>query len=1082
MSKMNFWKGKKSKVLSTLLCATTMAAFYSAPVMAGYQKDDRVDGGNMYITFNEGAGEYEGNIDENSLGIFNAAPGTLAKITGTIALNGGLMAQAISNSNVDLTVNKLSVGSNEITSTTIESWNKLVENNFDQDVADGLYAKKSIEDDVQNISYADGTTTIAGKVIASGVTMDNGILSIGDTKIMGAGFVTNGMLQAANGNFFVSVDEQSGSNFRIAGSGEIAGIKFSNNGFTTGKISLTEDSITLGSSDLGTVIGDGTVNAAKGGYMGGVTLRNGIVDAQEADFGNIKIRDNKLYSANGKFVISENGYLTANNGGKIGDVEINSGLIDGVDVSELSDATEVINKNVAGITREGETTIIEKNTRIDGNGLKVGNNVEIGTDGRVYARQGDAIFNFDKDNIGLSNGNNSVFVGNNSITLDGSGTALKLTHDGLDYADGSFTVRNDGTVKALGSMTADDFVAGDYKLTEIGANVDDLLNSTEVVNKNVAGITREGETTIIEKNTRIDGNGLKVGNNVEIGTDGRVYARQGDAIFNFDKDNIGLSNGNNSVFVGNNSITLDGSGTALKLTHDGLDYADGSFTVRNDGTVKALGSMTADDFVVGDYKLTEIGANVAGIVREDGVTSIEGALSVSKDAVKANVGGSYVNIDADRITMQNSGNYVNVGKETVSLQSNGNLLQVTEDGTKFKADIKDGETIIKGGTITADNIIVGDTDLGEIIDTTENIANKVTDIEYADGVTSIADRLHVSEDKIDFGASESINFTYKGEGMTLGGLLNDIEGMKTDIGNLQNDVEDLKDKTQHITADESGTNIEGDVNVSGDITGDTGDIDGAGDLTIAGDGSFGGNLDVEGSVTASSANIGGVTIEDGKVIAGNTTIADNGITTDKVTVGNTTIDKENGIQVGSEDKNVSVSDNDVVIHDKNRGEDISLSQTSERVGNLEQGLSDMNSRINDVEDRIDKVGAMAAAIANLRTMGYDPTAPTEIAIGLGQYKSETGAALGFFHYPNKNFMLSLSVSTAGGEVMGGVGATWKFGTKSVEKVAEEQKEQSEKLKIAKAESMKKAAQEARVKAQRERHAKIAEEQAERVNK
>lgn len=943
MSKMNFWKGKRSKVLSTLLCATTMAAFYSAPVRAGYQKDDRVDGGNMYITFNEGAGEYEGNIDENSLGIFNATPGTFTKITGTIALNGGLMAQAISNSNVDLTVNKLSVGSNEITSTTIESWNKLVENNFDQDVADGLYAKKSIEDDVQNISYADGTTTIAGKVIASGVTMDNGILSIGDTKIMGAGFVTNGMLEAANGNFFVSVDEQSGSNFRIAGSGEIAGIKFSNNGFTTGKISLTEDSITLGSSDLGTVIGDGTVNAAKGGYMGGVTLSNGIVDAQEADFGNIKIRDNKLYSANGKFIISENGYLTANNGGKIGDVEINSGLIDGVDVSELSDATEVINKNVAGITREGETTIIEKNTRIDGNGLKVGNNVEIGTDGRVYARQGDAIFNFDKDNIGLSNGNNSVFVGNNSITLDGSGTALKLTHDGLDYADGSFTVRNDGTVKALGSMTA-------------------------------------------------------------------------------------------------------------------------------------------DDFVVGDYKLTEIGANVAGIVREDGVTSIEGALSVSKDAVKANVGGSYVNIDADRITMQNSGNYVNVGKETVSLQSNGNLLQVTEDGTKFKADIKDGETIIKGGTITADNIIVGDTDLGEIIDTTENIANKVTDIEYADGVTSIADRLHVSEDKIDFGASESINFTYKGEGMTLGGLLNDIEGMKTDIGNLQNDVEDLKDKTQHITADESGTNIEGDVNVSGDITGDTGDIDGAGDLTIAGDGSFGGNLDVEGSVTASSANIGGVTIEDGKVIAGNTTIADNGITTDKVTVGNTTIDKENGIQVGSEDKNVSVSDNDVVIHDKNRGEDISLSQTSERVGNLEQGLSDMNSRINDVEDRIDKVGAMAAAIANLRTMGYDPTAPTEIAIGLGQYKSETGAALGFFHYPNKNFMLSLSVSTAGGEVMGGVGATWKFGTKSVEKVAEEQKEQSEKLKIAKAESMKKAAQEARVKAQRERHAKIAEEQAERVNK
>ena len=83
--------------------------------------------------------------------------------------------------------------------------------------------------------------------------------------------------------------------------------------------------------------------------------------------------------------------------------------------------------------------------------------------------------------------------------------------------------------------------------------------------------------------------------------------------------------------------------------------------------------------------------------------------------------------------------------------------------------------------------------------------------------------------------------------------------------------------------------------------------------------------------------------------------------------------------------------------------------------------------MSDVEDRIDKVGAMSAAIANLRTMGFDPEAPTEIAIGVGQYKSETGLALGVFHYPNQDFMLSASISTSGDEVMGGIGATWKLG-------------------------------------------------------
>ena len=141
------------------------------------------------------------------------------------------------------------------------------------------------------------------------------------------------------------------------------------------------------------------------------------------------------------------------------------------------------------------------------------------------------------------------------------------------------------------------------------------------------------------------------------------------------------------------------------------------------------------------------------------------------------------------------------------------------------------------------------------------------------------------------------------------------------------------------------------------------------------------------------------------------------------------------------------------------------------------------NRVDGLEDRIDKVGAMSAAIANLRTMGYDPAAPTEVAVGVGQYRDETGMALGLFHYPNRDFMLSLSVSTSGDEYMGGIGATWKFGRKSPEKVAEIKKAQAEadarraeEQKLAKAEEMKKAAKEAKVQAQMERHAKMLAEQ------
>ena len=121
-------------------------------------------------------------------------------------------------------------------------------------------------------------------------------------------------------------------------------------------------------------------------------------------------------------------------------------------------------------------------------------------------------------------------------------------------------------------------------------------------------------------------------------------------------------------------------------------------------------------------------------------------------------------------------------------------------------------------------------------------------------------------------------------------------------------------------------------------------------------------------------------------------------------------------------------------------------------------VSRLDSKIDKLDARVEKVGAMAAAIANLHTMGYDPEAPTEIAVGVGQYRDKTGLALGAFHYPNRDFMLSFSVSTAGDEFMGGIGATWRFGRKSPEELRQAEVE--------------KAAKDARVAAQQKRHAEM----------
>lgn len=139
---------------------------------------------------------------------------------------------------------------------------------------------------------------------------------------------------------------------------------------------------------------------------------------------------------------------------------------------------------------------------------------------------------------------------------------------------------------------------------------------------------------------------------------------------------------------------------------------------------------------------------------------------------------------------------------------------------------------------------------------------------------------------------------------------------------------------------------------------------------------------------------------------------------------------------------------------------------------INREVSRLDNRIDKLDDRIEKVGAMSAAIANLHTMGYDPAAPTEIAVGVGQYRDKTGLAVGAFHYPNRDFMMSFSVSTAGDEFMAGIGATWKIGRKSPEQMLKAQQEKVAREKLAEAEAMKQAAKDARVAAQQARHAKM----------
>ena len=71
-----------------------------------------------------------------------------------------------------------------------------------------------------------------------------------------------------------------------------------------------------------------------------------------------------------------------------------------------------------------------------------------------------------------------------------------------------------------------------------------------------------------------------------------------------------------------------------------------------------------------------------------------------------------------------------------------------------------------------------------------------------------------------------------------------------------------------------------------------------------------------------------------------------------------------------------------------------------------RGLEDtrLNSRIDNLSSRVDKVGALAAAFSALAPMPYDAAQPTQLSIGAGTYSGQQALAIGIYHY-TKNDVL-----------------------------------------------------------------------------
>ena len=97
-------------------------------------------------------------------------------------------------------------------------------------------------------------------------------------------------------------------------------------------------------------------------------------------------------------------------------------------------------------------------------------------------------------------------------------------------------------------------------------------------------------------------------------------------------------------------------------------------------------------------------------------------------------------------------------------------------------------------------------------------------------------------------------------------------------------------------------------------------------------------------------------------------------------------------------------------------------------------LKGMANVVMNVNNRVNRVGAQAAALAGLQSLQYDPLEPTQISAGLGYYKGAGALALGVNHFKNEStmFHMGASFNGRGDETMMNASVTWKFGARADE--------------------------------------------------
>lgn len=498
------------------------------------------------------------------------------------------------------------------------------------------------------------------------------------------------------------------------------------------------------------------------------------------------------------------------------------------------------------------------------------------------------------------------------------------------------------------------------------------------------------------------------------------------------KNVISLGNKNtvmadDAVAIGNGTKVTAESGVAIGAgsVADRAAGIKGDFAPANiPKAEKSTWTSTAGAFSVGEEgKTTRQITNVAaGSKATDAVNVAQLKQVASQAAASKTTVSNGTNTTVTPTTVAEDGHTdyrVNLNKDLTGIESMTNGSSSIRMGNGGTVTINNKVTIDQSGKISgvaAGEVKEGSTDAvnGSQLKGVENKADK-----NAENIQKNTDAIAKNTEAIDKNTKD-ISKNAEAISKNTENIKNNSKAIAENAKNIQKNTEAIAKNTADISKnteaigklDERVTSVEEVAKKHTTVSTDDKNVQ------ISEDTNKDGGKDYKVSLNK-DLNLSSVTTGDTKMDTNGVTVKDVSLTKDGLSIGNKTYVSDKGLNANDQ-KVTNVAAGDISEKSTDAVNGSQLFATNQQVAQNAQSISKLGNRIN-------KVGAGAAALAALHPLDFDPDDKWDFAAGYGNYNGENAAAIGAYYRPNEDTMFSVGGSFGNGENMVNAGVSLKLG-------------------------------------------------------